>query len=815
MNKGSFRKVGRTKMRHKHKLNCKNVAVTVVCISYNQEEYIAEALESFVNQKTTFLYQIFVGDDCSSDRTPEIIIRYSKRYPGIVVPFLREKNLGPQRNSLSMCFLAKSPYIAVCDGDDYWIDPLKLQKQYEYMESNPDINFSYGKTEIMPTPNWSGYGYYIPDDQGRYILPDCLPNYKRKEPPLSAFDFMNEFMVGHTSSFFFRWNYALDIPDWYYEGVYGDMPLRLMQMGSGKAGYIDDVVSAYRVNETGVFSSYEFREELFYHTRLEYVRWIWGMLVWYEQSGISEYPKVQLENRLKLEVNNLIWACTQLEDYAPLQELIDKYPGATTYVMRYYLSAHSDRVGLEKTLGWDGYQRMVREGKNRAKIKQLNSQLCKKEERRKNSKAYKLFSEIKRSCKRKVKNAKLLYAFNHYAKVPKRNNIWVVSGFRANNYMDNTKYFYEYVFNHHPEVDIYWLTKSKEIYAKLAGKGMPVLLVGTQECVDVMSKASLAFVDHYASTDFPRMSGFNANTRVVQLWHGAALKRFVTDGTNNTGESTVVPSDKMLPADGDSLARRTYKRFLFRRYAYRRELYERYLLFLTPGLEMQGSMGKAWGIPESSYFMAGYPRVAPLIVAAKSGEYPEKPCIVYAPTYRWDPALERSVIEGFLTACPKIQSLMERIDGTFALRLHPHTWRNYKARILSVLRKHDRIFLDQEKDAYAVLPNYTIAVSDYSSIVLDYALMDRPVVFFTPDFEQYHEKDCGVIEDYEDRIPGPWTHNWQDTLVEIEKYVENPTKDLDWTKKRMAWFYNPDTTDELNSTRIVEELKRRLGMFDS
>ena len=106
--------------------------VTVVCITYKHEEFIAQALDSFLMQKTNFKFKIFVGEDCGPDGTADIIRDYAARYPDQIVPFLRKENMGAQRNLIDLCQRATSPYIAFCEGDDYWVDEYKLQKQFDF-----------------------------------------------------------------------------------------------------------------------------------------------------------------------------------------------------------------------------------------------------------------------------------------------------------------------------------------------------------------------------------------------------------------------------------------------------------------------------------------------------------------------------------------------------------------------------------------------------------------------------------------------------------------------------------------------------------
>ena len=101
-------------------------AVTICCITYKHEDYIRSALDSFLMQKTNFKFKVFVGEDHGPDGTADIVREYAEKYPDIIVPFLREKNMGAQANLIDLCNHADSPYIAFCEGDDYWVDENKL-----------------------------------------------------------------------------------------------------------------------------------------------------------------------------------------------------------------------------------------------------------------------------------------------------------------------------------------------------------------------------------------------------------------------------------------------------------------------------------------------------------------------------------------------------------------------------------------------------------------------------------------------------------------------------------------------------------------
>lgn len=119
------------------------IRVSIICNAYNHEAYIADALEGFVMQKTTFPFEVLVHDDASTDNTAQIIREYEEKYPQLIKPIYETENQYSKKDgSLERIQYgrARGDYIALCEGDDYWTDPLKLQKQFDAMERNPQVD---------------------------------------------------------------------------------------------------------------------------------------------------------------------------------------------------------------------------------------------------------------------------------------------------------------------------------------------------------------------------------------------------------------------------------------------------------------------------------------------------------------------------------------------------------------------------------------------------------------------------------------------------------------------------------------------------
>lgn len=123
--------------------------VSIICTNYNKEAWIEESIKGFLNQKCDFDYEIILVDDASSDHSPQIIERYANQYPDKIKAVFHQENLGITKTWLDICQLAQGDYIARCDGDDYWIDVYKLQKQVDILERSTTSKWSCSDFNII------------------------------------------------------------------------------------------------------------------------------------------------------------------------------------------------------------------------------------------------------------------------------------------------------------------------------------------------------------------------------------------------------------------------------------------------------------------------------------------------------------------------------------------------------------------------------------------------------------------------------------------------------------------------------------------
>lgn len=219
--------------------------VSISCITYNHEPYIVQALNGFLMQKTSFPFEVLVHDDASTDRTADIIREYEKKFPKLIKPIYQKENQyskGFTSVTATWNFpRAQGKYMALCEGDDYWIDENKLQMQVDFLEGNPEYGMCYTKTKqfIQKKRKFSRsmFGTDVRDFE------DLLFNGNRVPTLTTVFrkDLLNSYL---------KEIYPQD-KGW----LMGDYPMWLYFAHESKVKFFDKVTSVYRVLENSASHS--------------------------------------------------------------------------------------------------------------------------------------------------------------------------------------------------------------------------------------------------------------------------------------------------------------------------------------------------------------------------------------------------------------------------------------------------------------------------------------------------------------------------------------------------------------------------------
>lgn len=209
-------------------------------ITYNHINYISQCIEGILMQKTDFEFEIIIGDDLSTDGTREILENYAIQNPSLIKLNLRtERGLGipGKENFVSTLQMCKGEYITLCDGDDYWTDPYKLQKQVDFLEANPDYVLSFHKVKILKPD-----GSLVPD-----FITKVPENYETQETLARLGNYI------HTPSVVFR-NIIKELPKEFLLSPIGDFYLYMLLTEHGKIKYLEDEMAVYR-DGVGIWSA--------------------------------------------------------------------------------------------------------------------------------------------------------------------------------------------------------------------------------------------------------------------------------------------------------------------------------------------------------------------------------------------------------------------------------------------------------------------------------------------------------------------------------------------------------------------------------
>lgn len=249
--------------------------VSVHMITYNHEKFISNAIEGVLIQKTTFPIELIISDDCSKDNTPNIIREFSEKYPNLIKPIFREINMGSINNFIDTFRYCTGKYIALCEGDDYWTDPYKLQKQVDFLEGNPEYIFTFHDAFIL---NQSTGEKKLrigkrKIDENVGLLSLIIQN----NIPTASLVFRN----------ILKYN---SLPDWFFRIKKGDYGLCVLLAEKGPGKYIPEPMSVYRIHNGGVWSGSSY--DAVYRANKEFYRYLLG---YFDNKEIQRAIKAKMQ----------------------------------------------------------------------------------------------------------------------------------------------------------------------------------------------------------------------------------------------------------------------------------------------------------------------------------------------------------------------------------------------------------------------------------------------------------------------------------------------------------------------------------------
>ena len=212
--------------------------VSICCLCYNHEPYIRECLDGFMMQNTNFAFEVLIHDDASTDKSAEIIREYEAKYPDIIKPIYQTENQYSKGVGVTRVFQfprATGKYIAMCEGDDYWTDPYKLQKQVDFLEANKDFAFCFHKVKVNRDNK-------IEDD------------FMQEVNEITTICDLAKGLYVRTLSVIFRSSILKSFSENQKNNISGDYSLFLLLSEHGKIKYFNETMGVYRIHDGGVWS---------------------------------------------------------------------------------------------------------------------------------------------------------------------------------------------------------------------------------------------------------------------------------------------------------------------------------------------------------------------------------------------------------------------------------------------------------------------------------------------------------------------------------------------------------------------------------
>lgn len=297
------------------------IVVSIVCEVFNHEQYLERCLQGFVIQKTNFKYEILIHDDASTDGSVDIIKKYVSEYPDLFKPIYQKENQFSKGVGIWRTIQfprAKGKYIALCEGDDYWIDPLKLQKQVDVLETHPEcvmvfnriLTFSQKKNAFIKSKQYNGKTGYVNNKdiilKGGLFVPTC------------SILFRNKLIVP-----FFSKKYIQNCH-------VGDYPLQILCAVTGKCYYLADEMSVYRVENTSSWIGKQKLDDI--NKNIRGCKSELEMLVGF----IKDYPAYKniIRKRLNYYMNSMYRPKVSREEFKKLDDMVVNYKEYRTWIWR-------------------------------------------------------------------------------------------------------------------------------------------------------------------------------------------------------------------------------------------------------------------------------------------------------------------------------------------------------------------------------------------------------------------------------------------------------------------------------------------------
>jgi CDP-glycerol glycerophosphotransferase (TagB/SpsB family) len=366
--------------------------------------------------------------------------------------------------------------------------------------------------------------------------------------------------------------------------------------------------------------------------------------------------------------------------------------------------------------------------------------------------------------------------------VPKDPNLWIFTCQQGSTYAENSRYLFEHIISNHTDINAIWLTKNQSVYNKLKEKSYPVTTAYSLRGYWLSLRAGCIYLSHFqkAKSDTNDYAT-GQKTIKIQLWHGSPMKRIGTAIPDNDKEGVA----KLIHA---------VLYFVFPFYANRRSCHK--MLAASPVVAK--TLKTAFNLHDHNVLICGYPKNDDWLNRSnrQKTKLSSSKSVIYMPTWRNN---DLDLFTKYKFNPVKLNKILASNNIDFHIKLHHYSIKELTDKFKD-LEKMSNIHIITHSDIYQHLDQYDVLITDYSSILFDFLLSNKPVVFAPFDYDEYLTNDRGFFSDYSELSPGPCANDWEElgehiiSILNFDNYKEE--------RQRLCSIYN-SYTDSNNAERIT------------
>jgi len=380
-------------------------------------------------------------------------------------------------------------------------------------------------------------------------------------------------------------------------------------------------------------------------------------------------------------------------------------------------------------------------------------------------------------------------------RVPKNPDLWIFGSRQGEAFAENAKYLFRYIHENRRDIKAVWLTKKRSVLKQARKLGLTCYYCHSPRGYYYSMRAGAVFITHFKPNRYDlNFYVLTPGTLRVQLWHGSPIKKIIFD--NESSEFC-------------SFEKSVLHRALKRVFPFHRDKFIIHSVIAASGT-VADPMASAYRLNRNDVLVTGYPKNDGLFKKPAAASEDERRRIIFMPTFR-EENRDFTFFSGYNFNITRLSESLRKLNAGLYIKLHPYTVMFHGGEIkrqLGAVNGESPVRLYFTEDIYETLWSFDMLVTDYSSVVFDYLLLDRPVIFTPFDMEEYRKHEYDFYHDYPDIAPGPVASDWDDVIYFIERFTAEPRwfrHEREIVRDRFNRYQ-----DGNSSERIIAMVKTRL-----